>query len=67
LIPLTGALAAARLVANAVAPFYSGAGLQRLAALAECAIEQVPCWSLAFAPTEAVVDDCLRVIDATPD
>jgi hypothetical protein len=65
LTPLPGAAAASRLIANAVAPFYSGTGLQRLTELAGATIDRVPCWSLAFAPTAAVVDDCLQVIAAT--
>ncbi len=62
--PLPAVLAAARLIANAVAPFYSAAALEKLGALVEATVDRVPCWSLAFAPTGAVVEDCLRVIAA---
>lgn len=59
LTPLGGALAGARLVATAIAPFYTAEGIALLLEHVEALTALTPSYDLAFARTPEVVDLCL--------
>lgn len=59
LTPIDGALASARLVATAIAPFYTAEGIAQLLEQAESLTAHAPSYDLAFARTPDVVDLCL--------
>jgi hypothetical protein len=63
LSPLTGALAGARLVATAIAPFYAADGIACLLEQAERLTAHAPSYDLAFAREPSVVDVCLQQAD----
>lgn len=55
LTPLAGAQAAARLLGNAVAPFYFADGMERVLRICDGLIERVPSHRLDFTPTSHAV------------
>ena len=62
LAPVTGAMAAARLIANSVAPFYSPSGIERLLSLADTVADRVPSYDLEFTPDRHTIDVCMAAM-----
>ena len=62
LTPLAGALAGARLVATAIAPFYAANGIACLLEQADQLTAHAPSYDLAFARESSVVDLCLQSV-----
>ncbi len=60
LTPIAGALAGARLVATAIAPFYAADGIAHLLEQADLLTSLVPSYDLAFARNPSVINLCLK-------
>lgn len=64
LTPITGALAAARLLGNTVAPFYRADAMHHTLALLDTLTSRVPSYRLAFTPTQNAVALCQTLLSA---
>ena len=60
LTPISGALAGARLVATAIAPFYAADGIALLLEQVDHFTRLTPSYDLAFARNPTVIDLCLK-------
>ena len=62
LTPLTGAIAAARLLGNTVAPFYRADAMHHSLALLDALTSHVPSHILSFTPTQDAVSLCRSLL-----
>jgi hypothetical protein len=60
--PVDGIAAAAGLVANSVAPFYSASAVERLLAVTDTVAAGVPAFALEFKPDRSALDACLEAV-----